>query len=129
MQVLELSVVAGDFSIHRFGSDRPVPEAVLASDWWWLARTPHELSVVCRSSVPVTGERTDAGWACLAVAGPLDLATTGVLAAIATTLASVGINIFALSTYDTDYVLVPAGRLDAAVSSLRAAGHAVHAGR
>ena len=67
----------------------------------------------------------ETGWRCLRVAGPLDLALTGVLASIAAPLAAARVNIFVFSTYDTDYVLVPAVRLAEAKAALTSAGHRV----
>jgi hypothetical protein len=61
----------------------------------------------------------------LQVAGPLEFSMTGVLAAIAAPLADAGVSIFAISTYDTDYVLVKEEMLAKAVGALRAAGHRV----
>jgi hypothetical protein len=66
--------------------------------------------------------------AALAVAGPLDFALTGVLAALAVPLAAAGVSLFAVSTYDTDHVLVRSDRLADAVEALRAAGHSVVGG-
>jgi hypothetical protein len=67
--------------------------------------------------------RCEPGWRALAVKGPLDFGLTGILASIAAPLAEAGISIFAISTFDTDYVLVKAERLDDAVEALRRAGH------
>ena len=80
--------------------------------------------------------RTDAGaadvkqepdWRCLQVDGPLDFALIGILADLAGILAEAKISIFVLSTYDTDYLLVKADSLTAAVQALERAGHKVHA--
>jgi uncharacterized protein len=64
-------------------------------------------------------------WRALRVRGPLSFELTGILAALATPLARAGVSIFAVSTYDTDYVLVRAGSLADAISALRSAGHLV----
>jgi hypothetical protein len=69
------------------------------------------------------GVRCEPGWRALAVEGPLDFGLTGILASIATPLAEAGISLFAISTFDTDYVLVKAERLDDAMEALRRAGH------
>jgi hypothetical protein len=63
----------------------------------------------------------------LRVAGTIDFALTGVLAAVLAPLADAGVSIFAVSTFDTDYVLVREHALAAAVSALQAAGHRVEA--
>lgn len=73
-------------------------------------------------SAPETG-RLETGWRALKVEGPLDFNLTGILAGIANPLARAGISIFAISTFDTDYVLVREVQLDNALAALRSAGH------
>jgi predicted glycoside hydrolase/deacetylase ChbG (UPF0249 family) len=90
-----------------------------------VTQTERGFSVVCQERhAPVTG-RTDAGWRCLEVQGPMDLSTVGVMAALTTPLAQARIALFALSTFDTDYLLVQDTNLDAAITALRTAGHDV----
>lgn len=90
-----------------------------------ITRTRAELSIVCEdASVPVEA-RARRGFRCLRVLGPLDFAETGILESLADPLARAGISIFALSTYDTDYLLMPGDDLEAALSALSEAGHAV----
>jgi hypothetical protein len=90
-----------------------------------VVRTAAEVSVVCAAQRVPAGVRAERGWRALAVEGPLDLALTGVLAALAVPLARAGVPIFAVSTYDTDYVLVRSDRLEDALDALREAGHTV----
>jgi uncharacterized protein len=93
-----------------------------------VVRTPAELTVVGPADAVPDGVRAERGWRALSVEGPLDLALTGVLAALLEPLARAGVAIFAVSTFDTDHVLVRADRLDDAVAALRAAGHRVSVG-
>lgn len=65
------------------------------------------------------------GWRCLKVHGPLDFDQTGILLSLAEPLAKAGISIFAVSTYDTDYLLVKGRDLPGAIEALRLAGHRV----
>jgi len=92
-----------------------------------VTRTAEELSVVCpQALVPAAdGVEVSGSWRVLRVAGTLDHGMTGVLASIAAPLAEAAIPIFAVSTFDTDYVLVPEGGLGAAIRALRVAGHDV----
>ncbi len=123
MQALTLSVLPETLAVCRLGPDDPLPPWARAGELWAVTRTASELSIVCRdASVPaaVTANR---GWRAIAVDGTLDFALTGVLAALASPLAAAGVSIFALSTYDTDYVLVKQDTLDGAVAALAAAGH------
>jgi len=90
-----------------------------------VVRTKGELSVVCAAAGVPDGARAERGWRALVVEGPLDFALTGVLASLAVPLARAGVPIFALSSYDTDHVLVRSDRLAVAIEALRAAGHTV----
>ena len=90
--------------------------------------TAADTSIVCASARVPDGVRAERGWRALTVEGPLDFALTGVLAALAVPLADAGVSIFAVSTYDTDHVLVRSDRLADAVEALRAAGHSVVGG-
>lgn len=94
-----------------------------------VTRTPEELSVVCSAAALPENVEAERGWRCLRVHGRLDFSQTGVLVSIAIPLAAGGVSIFALSTYDTDYVLVRSRHLAAAIECLRAAGHEVQDAR
>jgi hypothetical protein len=80
---------------------------------------------VCREGVVPPGTKCDTGWRIFQVAGPLDFSLTGILSSIAGPLAEAGVSIFALSTFDTDYVMVKAQDVDQAARVLEAAGHRV----
>lgn len=92
-----------------------------------ITRTEEELSIVCAASVVPAGVRQEPGWRAFKVDGPLDFALTGILASLAGPLAKAGVSIYALSTYNTDYVLVKESQLDEAIDALRAVGHTVRA--
>jgi hypothetical protein len=91
-----------------------------------VTRTGEELSVVCREVLVPEGIRAERGWRAIRVAGVLDLSEVGVLASLVVPLAGAGISLFALSTFDTDYLLVKEHDLGRAVEALVAAGHAAH---
>ena len=82
--------------------------------------------MVCPQARVPSDVRRQGGWRCLAVRGPLAFEMTGVLASLASPLAAAEVPIFALSTYDTDYLLVPGERLGEALAALAAAGHRLH---
>jgi len=128
---VELRVLPGTLAVARLDPGDGLPgwaaAAAGADDapLHAVVRTARELSVVCADSAVPADVRAVRGWRALEVAGPLDLALTGVLAAVATPLADAGVAVFAVATFDTDYVLVRAGELDAAAGALRAAGHRI----
>jgi uncharacterized protein len=121
----KLMVLPQTFSICRLGKDAPIPDWALSSGLFSITRTDEELSVVCPQARVPEGMRRDDGWRCLQVEGPLDLSTTGVLASLTGPLAGEGIGVFAVSTYDTDYLLVKEGNLEKAVTVLLGNGHTV----
>jgi uncharacterized protein len=122
---LTLNLLPGDYAVCTLapGAQAGVPAR---SDLWSLTRTADEFSLVCRESeVPVAALKAETGWRALRFQGPFDFVLTGILASVTTPLAQAGIGIFALSTFDTDYVLVKAAQLEAALAALRAAGHQI----
>jgi uncharacterized protein len=124
---IELTLLEGELAVARLDGGavaprwaRPGTAGILS-----VTTTPAETSVVCDAAAVPEGSRASGGWVALAVAGPLEHSLTGVLASISTPLAEARVPIFAVSTFDTDYVLVPLDRREAAVEALRSAGHRV----
>lgn len=122
---LALTVLDGRLAICRLPPASPVPEWATRGAITSITRTPAELSIVCAEEAVPADVPHRAGWACLQVAGPLAFSLTGILAGLSTALAAAGVSVFAVSTFDTDYLLVPASRLEEAVAALAAAGHEV----
>lgn len=98
----------------------------LHARFFFIGRTEEELSLVCTTedAPESTIERED-GWKAFRVEGVLDFSLVGILAKIAGVLAENGISIFAMSTFNTDYILVKADRFEQAAHVLEAAGYAV----
>lgn len=117
MSALTLSVLPGEYTVHRLAPNAPMPPDVFSA-----IRTPGELSIVALTTQHVASERREGPFRCLKVEGPLDFALTGILASIAVPLAAAKISIFALSTFDTDYVLVKSESLAAAKVALLSQG-------
>ena len=123
-----IRIVNGCFSICKikdlagFDPAADGPEAVP----YFLARTETELSLVCRTDrVPaVTAARQD-GWCLLQIEGTMDLSLVGILAGLTEALADAGVAVFAVSTFDTDYLLVRSDTLGTASAALSAAGHRI----
>jgi hypothetical protein len=125
MMSLTLRLLPGAYAVCRLRPDAALPAWAARGDFWSLTRTGDELSVVAAQSVVPDGVRAEMDWACLQVAGPLELTMTGVLAAVTAPLAAAGIPVFVLCTFDTDYLLVKRVRLAAATAALAGAGHTV----
>ncbi len=123
MTSLKLQVLQVQFSVHRFAATSEIPEQVFASSFFTISKTADELSIVCDATIQLNAEKSEGSWSALKVVGPLDFSLVGILADLSTTLAQAGISIFAISTYDTDYILVKTGQLPLAIETLVAAGH------
>ncbi len=90
-----------------------------------VVRTPDELTILCNEAAVPAGVRKAGGWRALEVAGPLDFSEVGILARLTGDLAAAGIPLFALSTFDTDWLLVRESAASEALRALRSAGHRV----
>jgi hypothetical protein len=121
---LRLRVAPDRLSVCRLGPGERLP-AWVGGDVWSVTRTAGELSVVCGASRVPGGVRAEGPWRALAVEGPLDFSTVGVLASLSGPLAAAGIPIFVMSTFDTDYLLVREPDLARSIETLRGAGHTV----
>ncbi|MCH7702741.1 MAG: ACT domain-containing protein [Planctomycetes bacterium] len=123
-RTLTLSVLPEILAVCRLGPGEPIPDwALIASSFLSLTRTTDELSVVCAESSVPDDIRCERDWRAVKVGGPLDFAETGILASLATPLGDAGISVFAVSTFDTDYLLVKQPALDRTRSVLTRAGH------
>jgi hypothetical protein len=122
---LTLTLLDDTFAVSRLPADAVVPVWAWTGEVACVTRTRDELSIVCRADLVPDEVQTETGWRCLRVKGPLSFALTGVFARIAQPLANAGISLFAVMTYDTDYVMVKQAQLAEAVDALMAAGHTV----
>jgi hypothetical protein len=122
---LTLSVLPEVFAVCRLPPDAPLPDWAHAGSFVSITRTRDELSIVCPQSHVPDGIQAEPGWRCLKVEGPFDLALTGVLALLAGPLATAGISIFTVATYDTDYLFVKDQDIVRAMEALEQAGHHV----
>lgn len=119
---LTLSLHPGELSVVRLS-----PQAELPA-WLDIAARPlvsitfaaNETSIVCPATQVPNGQRSEGPWRAFEIQGPIDFSLTGVLASVLDPLAAAGLSIFALSTYDTDWILVPTDKLAAAGAVLAA---------
>lgn len=120
---MRLQVIEGKFSVCKVENLRAVNFNV---PWLFVGKTDVEISVVCLTAdVPHATLAREDGWRALRVAEPMNFGLTGVLAGISTVLAQAGISIFAVSTFDTDYILIKGENLGLAQSALEAGGYTI----
>ncbi len=110
-------------AVCRLAPETPIPKWALESSFYSISKTKDELSIVCEQSRVPTTVKSEPNWRCLKVKGTLDFGLTGILASLANPLAQAGISIFAISTFDTDYLMVKQDVLATAMQTLTKAGH------
>ncbi len=124
MKPQRFTLLTGEWAIAKLAPDTPVPPWALApAAFVSIARTADECSIVAPAPAVPPEVRAERGWAVLRLQGPFAFDQTGILASFAAPLAAANVGIFAVSTFDTDYVLVKTAQLAAALAALRAAGH------
>ena len=125
---MTLLVLPGELAVVRLPPDAHVPPWAFTAAPGALrsmTRTDEELSLVRAAEAVPSDARAERGWRSLRIAGTIDFGLTGVLASVLAPLGEAAISIFAVSTFDTDYILVREHALVAAIDTLRAAGHHV----
>jgi len=122
---LILTVLEEHLAVCRLDAGAEIPAWATRASFFSVTRTEDEISVVCpEEDVPVSVSQ-ERGWRALKLEGPFELSMVGILSSVALPLAGAGASLFAVSTFDTDYVLVREGQVDLAVDALREHGHEV----
>jgi hypothetical protein len=119
---LQISVLSERLAVCSLPPNATIPRWIFDLPFWSMMRTNEETSLVLPEDAVPAGWKSEAGWRSLKVEGPLDFSLTGILSSIAAPLTEAEISIFALSTFNTDYILVKADQLDRAVQALAGAG-------
>jgi hypothetical protein len=123
VRILELSVLPQRLAVCRLDPDEAIPDWLAECDFWSATRTDEEMSVVVPEARVPAAWQLARGWRCLKVRGPLEFSMTGVISSLASPLAEASISLFAISTYDSDYILVRDEDLDKARDVLSECGH------
>jgi len=123
---VELTLLRQELTVCRLDADSEFPEWARKGPFFSLTRTPDEWSVVCSRDAVPEGIRQEAGWRAFRLKGPIEFSAIGILASLTAPLARSGISLFALSTFDTDYLLVKEDDVKKASLALREEGHRIH---
>lgn len=117
---LRMSILEDTFGVCRLQMEEQTDW--VQGEFFSITKTHDEISVVCKEIIIPEGIKYEGAWRIMKVEGPLDFSLIGILAFISEALANRGISIFALSTYDTDYILVKEGQLEEAIHALEEKG-------
>lgn len=119
MSRMTLAVHTQLYSIHSFSPDANIPPAIFTQEMFFIGKTKDELSVVVPTELKLESIEEESHWRCLEVIGPLGFSMTGILSSVSGTLAEADISIFAISTFDTDYILIKKDKLTEAIKALK----------
>ncbi|MEH0974566.1 ACT domain-containing protein [Micromonospora sp. CPCC 205546] len=127
--MLDIALLPGQYAVCRLAAGSALPPELSGGlsdgDVVTVSWTADGISLICPADRAPEQAVGETAWRCLRVAEPLDLAVSGTLAALVDPLAAARVSVVAFSTYDTDYLLVPAVRLREATAALERAGHRV----
>ena len=118
-----LSILEETYIIHKLDQSTKLPEGLTDCEFYSLSNSQEELSLICPDQILIQSENSSPNWKCLKVAGPLDLKLTGILAGLSDTLEKAKISIFAISTFETDYLLIQKQVLETAKTALKSVGY------
>ncbi|WML32853.1 ACT domain-containing protein [Clostridium sp. OS1-26] len=117
-KILTMKLLKEKYGVCRLDKTELIPEWAKNSEFFSITKTLDELSVVCLQNDIPKDMKCEKEWRILKIEGTLDFSLIGILASISTILAQKGISIFAISTYDTDYILVKSKDIDNAIEAL-----------
>ncbi|HEY7348986.1 MAG TPA: ACT domain-containing protein [Ktedonobacterales bacterium] len=122
---LTLSILPETFAVCRLEQQAGIPTWATKGSFYSITRTPEEVSIVCPQDDVPDDVLAEKAWHCLKIEGPMNFSFTGVLASLARPLADAGVSIFALATYNTDYLLIKEQDMTRAALALTEEGHQI----
>ena len=115
---MELKVLDNKLKVVKLEPNEIVPEIVYKQEFYSITKTDEEQSIVLDEGIEIQSNIVEDNWRAIKIVGTLDFALIGILSKISTILAQSEISIFAISTYNTDYILVKADKLEKAIKVL-----------
>ena len=120
---MKLQLLSYKLAISKLSPADVIPKWATQGEFFCICKTDEELSIVCSEILVPNSVQSNKGWKGIKVVGPLDFSLTGILSQLVTCLAEEKISIFAVSTFDTDYLLIKEQNFQKAIDVLRAVGH------
>ncbi len=122
---LTLTLLPKTYSVCRLDKKEEIPKWALCSEFFSITKTMDELSIVTSQENVPAGIKNQNNWKILKVEGPLDFSLVGILSKLSTILADNDISIFAVSTFDTDYILIGENNMAKGIEALREKGYII----
>lgn len=115
---LTLKLLKEKYAVARLNKESEVPSWGFKGEFYSVTKTEDELSIVCLEENIPQDTKCEKDWRILKIEGPLDFLLVGILSKISSLMAKNNISIFAISTYDTDYILIKEDNIEKAISVL-----------
>lgn len=125
--MMKIKIIDGIYGVCRLNPFDAIPDWAIKGEIYSITNTKEELSILCLESNIPSDMKCERNWRILKVEGPLDFSLIGILASISSILAKSEISIFAISTYDTDYILLKEKDLQKGVNALVNEGYDIDA--
>lgn len=116
---MQLKILDNKLKVAKLKVGDKIPEVVFNQDFYSITKTDEELSIVLDENINIQSDITEHNWRAIKIVGKLDFALIGILSKISTILAQAQISIFAISTYNTDYILIKENKLEKAIEVLK----------
>lgn len=116
---MKLEILDNKLKVVKLKNNETVPEIVFKQEFYSITKTNEELSIVVDENINITSNIVEYNWRAIKIVGTLDFSLIGILSHISTILAQAEISIFAISTYNTDYILLKENKLENAIEVLK----------
>lgn len=116
---MQLEILNNKLKVVKLNTNETVPEIVFKQRFYSITKTSEELSIVVDEDINIQSDIVEYNWRAIKIVGTLDFSLIGILSRISTILAQAQISIFAISTYNTDYILLKANKLEKAIEVLK----------
>lgn len=120
---MQLKVLDNKLKVVKLKISDKIPEIVFNQELYSITKTDEEVSIVLNENIDIQSDVIEYNWKAIKIVGMLDFALIGILSKISTLLAQAEISIFAISTYNTDYILLKEDKLEEAIEVLKKNGY------
>lgn len=115
---MKLKVLDSTYKVIKLDSNKEIPKEILNTKFYSITKTDEELSIIVANDLDIISDNIEKNFKIIKIEGILDFSLVGILSKISTILAENNISIFAISTYNTDYILVREKDLPKAIEAL-----------
>ena len=120
-----MKILPSEYRIYQLAPNSSIPTQVFDEEFFSVTKTEDEVSLVCSARISIESKNVEAGFSCMQVVGPLDFSLTGILSEISSVFSRENISIFAISTFNTDYILFKTVEAENVKEAFSVSGHKI----